>query len=352
MIRTFNSVGQGAFYTEEFYDKDYRPKFTMVYDCGSYGDKKLIINEIKHSDLKSVDLLCISHFHADHINGLEYLLQSYNVKRILLPFLYDEEKIEVFLANSDASVFIKKLSLHPEETIQEYSRDKEIQITFIRPIDGDNPKNEPRDIILSGQPIIINDDCEWIYVPFNFRFNQRSIMLKHELDKIDINIDNFTDKYEKHKNKIIGIYKDLKEDLNTNSLVIYSGYSTNYKNNCELECFIRHDYYRYHNESGCLYLGDYNAKRKEKWNELENAFQKYFDYIGTIQIPHHGSRHNYNKKLNFKGNLLSVISAGINNKFRHPHGSTLKQIVLQDGIPIVVTEEASNRFIQKIECYY
>lgn len=35
MIRTFHPVGQGAFYTERFYDDILRkPVFTAVYDCG------------------------------------------------------------------------------------------------------------------------------------------------------------------------------------------------------------------------------------------------------------------------------------------------------------------------------
>ena len=358
MIRTFNSVGQGAFYTEEFYNKYNEIEFTMVYDCGSYGNEKLIINEIKHSGLKDdIDLLCISHFHADHINGLEYLLKNYNVKRILLPFLHYEERIEVFLANSDASKFIKEFSLDPAETISKYFSDKEIQITFIQPSTENNQIRDSllidnlEDSISSGQPIMIKNHCKWIYVPFNFRFNQRSNMLKDELNKIGINIDNFTDKYEKIKDKIIKIYKSLKGDLNTNSLVIYSGNYINNKNKCKMECFNQHFYYRYWNRSGCLYLGDYNSKGKQKWHEFKNAFKHYFKNIGTIQIPHHGSRHNYTAKLNFKGNLLSVISAGINNKFRHPHASTLKQIILKDGIPIIVTEKASSRLIQKIECY-
>jgi hypothetical protein len=33
MTRTFHTVGQGAFYNE---DRDCY--FTMIYDCGSYGD--------------------------------------------------------------------------------------------------------------------------------------------------------------------------------------------------------------------------------------------------------------------------------------------------------------------------
>lgn len=34
MVRTFHPVGQGAFYTERFYEGD-KNVFNMVYDCGS-----------------------------------------------------------------------------------------------------------------------------------------------------------------------------------------------------------------------------------------------------------------------------------------------------------------------------
>ena len=98
-------------------------------------------------------------------------------------------------------------------------------------------------------------------------------------------------------------------------------------------------------------MGDYNAKGTRKWNEFEKGFKQYFYCIGIIQIPHHGSRHNYNPKLNFKPRLFSIMSAGIHNKFRHPHGSTLKQIILHDGIPIIVTENPHSKFIQKIDIF-
>lgn len=72
MIRTFHSVGQGAFYSEDF------DNFKMVYDCGSYKNKDLIENEVKNSfDTKEViDAVFVSHFHEDHINGLEFLLKT------------------------------------------------------------------------------------------------------------------------------------------------------------------------------------------------------------------------------------------------------------------------------------
>lgn len=41
-IRTFHPVGQGAFYTERFYDEGQgKPVFTAVYDCGSVNVRQL-----------------------------------------------------------------------------------------------------------------------------------------------------------------------------------------------------------------------------------------------------------------------------------------------------------------------
>ena len=42
MTRTFHPVGQGAFYSEVF-SLEGGEEFTVVYDCGTESDKKLIL---------------------------------------------------------------------------------------------------------------------------------------------------------------------------------------------------------------------------------------------------------------------------------------------------------------------
>ena len=98
-------------------------------------------------------------------------------------------------------------------------------------------------------------------------------------------------------------------------------------------------------------MGDYDAKILENRKQFMKVFLSHFREIGTIQIPHHGSSHNYSRKLNFKKGLLSVISAGKDTKYKHPHASTIKDIVVKSGIPILITEDLSTKFIQEIRCY-
>lgn len=95
-------IGQGCFHTQRITaEGGPHPDdmFDFVYDCGSdqaisgpsdtlawaikhYRPKRSIDNE---SALQVVDALFISHFHADHINGLYKLTTSKEIRRIYVP---------------------------------------------------------------------------------------------------------------------------------------------------------------------------------------------------------------------------------------------------------------------------
>lgn len=100
--------------------------------------------------------------------------------------------------------------------------------------------------------------------------------------------------------------------------------------------------------SGCLYTGDFDASGSQKWQELSNAYDKYNNFIGCVQIPHHGSRYNYNHQLLKIGNSgYYIISSGEKNKYRHPHDLVIKDILFDGKYPIIVTESKGStaRFI-------
>lgn len=82
LVRTALPVGQGAFYCERFTDDTTKVVHNIVYDCGACDNSKNETHELS-SEIKgllkkgdTIDILFISHFDADHVNGIEQLATS------------------------------------------------------------------------------------------------------------------------------------------------------------------------------------------------------------------------------------------------------------------------------------
>ena len=97
-------------------------------------------------------------------------------------------------------------------------------------------------------------------------------------------------------------------------------------------------------------MGDYDASGTQKWKELRDAYNEYWGYIGCVQIPHHGSHHNYNSKI-AELNAINVISAGYENSYRHPHSSVIKDLMLNDCVVHIVTENIGSQVDLKVNLY-
>ena len=87
---------------------------------------------------------------------------------------------------------------------------------------------------------------------------------------------------------------------------------------------------------GCLYTGDFKANNEGYWNQLESGFKAEWATIGCVQIPHHGSKYNYNNGF-LAMSPWHVASAGKSNKYRHPHKAVRKKY--KDGCPLFVVTE-------------
>ena len=63
-------------------------EFNAVIDCGSssYEDAGIITHEFfLNQGVTSIELLILTHFHSDHVNGVEFLLSRMNVSAIAIP---------------------------------------------------------------------------------------------------------------------------------------------------------------------------------------------------------------------------------------------------------------------------
>lgn len=99
----FWNVGQGLFYTGSLFGGE----FNFVYDCGgSPGiiDKRVEEHANTLNSKKTIDVIFISHFHNDHINGLVQIMQSvYHVKKVIVPYFPDTDYILVNLLSQASS---------------------------------------------------------------------------------------------------------------------------------------------------------------------------------------------------------------------------------------------------------
>ncbi|QFQ28500.1 hypothetical protein [Bacillus thuringiensis] len=101
----FRIIGQGLFYTGKI------KGFIFVYDYSTESGGDVIKNAIKEfqNELtpivnqlevkKALDLLVISHFDRDHINGLPDLLKNFQVYNVDISYLYPIERLKVASRN-------------------------------------------------------------------------------------------------------------------------------------------------------------------------------------------------------------------------------------------------------------
>ncbi len=89
VTQKFHSVGNGTFKSGCVVRQDTREAFLWVYDCGSTSMTTLnrVLGAITRRGWpESIDMLVLSHFDNDHVNGVEEILRHCRVKTLVLPF--------------------------------------------------------------------------------------------------------------------------------------------------------------------------------------------------------------------------------------------------------------------------
>ena len=95
----FHAAGHGTFFSGQLsLTRNGEVDFLWVYDCGS--DKSLIMNTLvqdlrTHAKTDLINMLCLSHFDDDHVNGLLELLRVFRVDRLFLPYLPFKRRLQI-----------------------------------------------------------------------------------------------------------------------------------------------------------------------------------------------------------------------------------------------------------------
>ena len=391
----YRPIGQGLFFTGKFNHVSSGDSFTMVYDCGhstystnaSYIDAE--IDEFVLEIVDKIDMLVISHFHADHINKItELLTKSRGAKEVYLPYLSEEEKYlylidNLFDGNSDKES-VRSFINDPVRILKEL---KVEQINFIhhndkpddfgstdtepKPLD-DNPKfefslnnllDDNKEIQEADKQENVHHHYDSGYIELNhfwqFKFFNKKLdvsllsKLKTELklllkttndptqDEISlalstssITIQNLKSIYK----NVFGPYK-----MNDTSMLLLNTPKSPRSEiaicNCQkklnnrdhlryLCCNNRYRYIRHIHNYSFLLTGDIKLNDSCS-DELESKWgQRTLDQIRILQIPHHGANKYLTKVAldRFSGVNYGVINYGLGNQYSHPSKHTIDLI--------------------------
>lgn len=383
LIRTFHPVGHGAFYTERFYtDEDAQPYFTVVFDCGRFETAKrgwsypryekamktYVQNESGLKAGERIDMLFISHFHTDHILGIDYLLKNYKVGKIIIPAITSDV---IFDSINSAQKSVARFTAITDligELQGEYServctvdiQEDNFDAEDFTEIDIQNGGINGMHSITRGTVLKFGG---WYYKPYYKvdRVKERSLnkKLKAKFPEIfdvrnQVSIDKLCEKF-----KAVGaapfkaIYTDVfgENKHNSYSLTLYSGMYC--EKVCHKGCHIKA------NEKvvnfqlctcNCLYMGDYEALG-DRQKLIMRYYSKEWNNIGIIQVPHHGSEHNSDNGLYKDRRRICIISADSNDKYEHPDQIVLDAIVSSHSLPVIVSEYQKTKLCFMIQIF-
>lgn len=351
------AVGQGLFYTG-FIDNS-----VIVYDCGSDNKERLnecidnFVNELKH---KSIDLLVISHFHEDHINGIKKLLSMVTADTVVLPYISDIEKI-FLIAKGGYGESLATLSILIDPVKFFLSSGRAENLIFISTDKGNidyrfEPiRNEDNDKVFDFSAMEVDQNLTEIlithpdYKKLNkkdnnekllvLKYNKPAILNKvwelrffnlevksNELKRFEKEIKSYIDFSDKKKliqqlkdvdikRKIVECYSRCLnkkgKKFNDTSLVMYhspiiatdfylisyiDGDSTVVSNKKNI--FFPSYWGRSdsHSASGQMLCGDI-CLNKKNYSEWKNHYSAVLKNTSLILLPHHGSIHNWNSQI-------------------------------------------------------
>ena len=377
--RVFHPIGQGAFYSER------HDNYNIVYDCGEWKNSKestrLVENSFSSNSV--IHMLFISHFDFDHVSKIDVLKNNFTIQICILPLLSDEQKkiMTAFYKSLDKATIpnfdtLIALINNPEKYFKAQTK-----IIYVKPVSKENKSNEEDivspilddllksnskfkngTIIESGTQISINHN--WIYMPYNINYSQRKKELEDIFATPDPETDECLDISEfinnidyalKNRSTIKKIYDKLQGKINLNSMLLYSGpplnkqstllfsdrlygrcyhFPTSWSNECNIW-----------NKPACIFTGDANLN----FVDIKEIFHDYWNYVGTIQLPHHGAESAFAfALLKDDENFIFPVSYGRQNTYGHPSDNVMIEIASQGSCVVHITESKETLYIQAI----
>ena len=165
----FYPVGQGLFASGHLAtEHGRRSVFNWVYDCGTKSSRNLITESIEvldmhlshgRNEVQKIELMALSHFDADHINGVVELMRGRKIHTLLLPYVPLHQRLELafdldldingdmfgFFLNPAQFIIANAEEFPPEQIVfvPPAAPDDTVGVTEGGPVSGDNDPYQP-----------------------------------------------------------------------------------------------------------------------------------------------------------------------------------------------------------------
>lgn len=350
--RVIHPIGQGAFYTESIHIDG--SVCNIVYDCGSGSGKNapaLLKREISsfYNENDVIDILFISHFDNDHINGISELRKKVSrIKNIVVPLVDCDDIWYYWVENPDFLPFYNSLNTIADNVFRvkpqtDGEEPRTIDLFELRDYRGDD-----RDVE-SGSKFILSHNVDWCYITFNYDRKQRLTDLKAYLIAHGLSeavFENGWGVISQHLDTIKEAYtKIVKDGANKSSLIVYSGGLSDSYDMCSYNrAYMR----KWLEREGCLYFGDNDLNQLNLLPDLQRRLGQLVDRVGTIQVPHHGALKNFNYSIfgAFRYCELYFISFGNTNSYGHPSLRVVIDIIRNNKTLAEITQSRDSAYFQ------
>ena len=365
-MRSFWPVGQGAFYSELFMtrpdgEKEYDADLLVVYDCGSKDKDSFVTNCISRlgkqcHERNTIDILFISHFHADHISHIDRLIHNrdgWNVRMIVLPVISPEALMDAVLQNCASNPQQAPIVIGLLQTLFSETKVGGTRIVRVLPAseEGDGGGGDQNthyyESLLASNVSEIRSGCYlrlplWEYIPCNYPTHRSSVLADSVKAAYPALYKAFQDEDWDGIRTQLGLipFQDL--------VALYENCYKNCQNEESMTVLshplVKTDPIRI---ATCLYTGDSPFRTAERLRFIKNYYKRFWKGIGTIQVSHHGCGQDNPQDL-YDHAVKGVMCYGTKNSFGHPGIDTFIHIATAKGDARIVTENTAQPYIQSI----
>ncbi len=378
--------------------------FRYVYDCGTNSLQSLLdtrISELKQSlgERTAIDALIISHMHSDHTSGLDKLLSEIKVDTVYLPYLLPSERLPIswhrsrFLA---ANPWFLDVLIDPAKWLLSKGVSS---VVFFRQRLPENPEsnfgsdndssnesdseNRSKKSDLPGASLIsqLEDDAKLmnsylIYelstaAPANLYFKKHNNRIESQGQGSFMKFYNVcTDPYkvvalENAVKKLSGssqidqsvlktvlkssalrktlkkAYENISKELNDTSLCSLLVARSNGDDPAGVKEGDSSNMPALRRELGLLLTGDISLKTDNALDEFADHYKGILNSTIVFQVPHHGSKSNWNSRLLDKANdaVFWIASASKQCLYGHPSSKVIGGIASSNRMFLWVDEE-------------